>query len=134
MSTDAETPLAQLLQTAAYNGDVITVRRLMQEAVDPNSCDRWGRTALTLASQEGHLDVVEILIAAKASVDPWDEYSIFDTPLIAAAENGYLGIVQTLISAGANPRHHGGPSLTIAEHYARSNGHREISDYLSKLK
>jgi ankyrin repeat protein len=133
VSTDFEDPLELLLQTMAFNGDADMVTRLIMEGVDPNACDRWGRTALTLAARMGRLRVVERLLAAKACVDPHEANSVFDTPLICAAENGHFRIVQILICAGANPAHSGGYSQATAEFYARTSGHQEIADYLSRL-
>ena len=60
-----------------------------------------GTTALMSASFEGHLDIVQILLQAKAKPDLQDE--IGDTALLLAAMKGHSDIVQHLLECGANP-------------------------------
>ena len=55
--------------------------------------------ALTYASHEGHLDIVEALLAAGANKNGTDNYGY--TPLIRAARKGRVEILKTLLSAGA---------------------------------
>jgi ankyrin repeat protein len=121
------------LRTAAYNGDLVATRHLVVEGVDPNECDQWGRTALSLASGRGHLEVVQFLISSGALVDPYPEYSTFDTPLMAASEAGHLSVVKKLIECGADPRRHVGHAQATADFYARQNGHLSVHEYLSQF-
>ena len=60
-----------------------------------------GMTALMSASFEGHLDIVQILLQAKAKFDIQNECGF--TALLLAAMKGYSEIVQHLLECGANP-------------------------------
>jgi ankyrin repeat protein len=133
MEEDADDTPAGALRAAAYNGNLVTVRKLLDEAVDPNVCDQWGRTALSLAAKQGHIQVVKALLAGGAWVDPHEDYDTHETPLAAAAENGHAPIVEILIAAGANPMLHVGVTQATAEYYARINGHTDIFKYLLKV-
>ncbi len=63
--------------------------------------DDKGRTALNVASDSGHLDVVTVLLELGAdpniaSNDGW-------TPLNAALDNGHLDVFKLLLELGADP-------------------------------
>ena len=60
-----------------------------------------GLTALMCASLEGHLDIVQILLQAKAIPDLQNKDG--DTVLLIAATKGHSDIVQQLLECGANP-------------------------------
>jgi ankyrin repeat protein len=124
---------ATALRNASYHGDIVEVRRLLLEGVDPNVADEYGRTALSLAAGKGHIAVVDALVARDAWVDPHEDYDTYETPLMAAAANGYLEVVKKLVGAGANPSFHVGVAQRTAESYARTNGHADIVEYLSGL-
>ena len=66
-----------------------------------NGITIYGITALMLASFEGHLDIVQILLQAKAIPDLQNETG--DTALLLAAMKGHADIVQQLLECGANP-------------------------------
>lgn len=62
--------------------------------------DGYGETPLTLAAQKGYLEIVKVLIAAKADVNKTNKNGL--TPLIFATLNGHLEIVKALIAANAD--------------------------------
>lgn len=127
-----ETPL----MTASRSGSVAAVRALLARgaAVDARD-ERRGQTALIWAAAEGHADVVQALIAAKADVN--QRLPSGFTPLLFAVREGRLDVVRTLLEAGASAndtipaepgkrRGYGGrlPAMgTSALHLAVMNGH-----------
>ena len=92
------------LHTASKEGNTEEVVRLMSSLkVDVNSMTEyhsWNQsTPLIEAADNGHNDVVELLLEAGAAVNIGDKYGI--TPLIWAALNGNIDMVKLLLNAGA---------------------------------
>ena len=58
-----------------------------------------GATALIHAAAEGHVEILQMLIDAKANLDLKDKDGF--TALMRAAERGRMNMVQMLIDAGA---------------------------------
>lgn len=98
--------MSHLLLKAASTGDVATVRRLLDSGVDINyhSKDKQatGRTALSEAAIQGHLEVVRLLLERGANLD-WQDRAVGFTPLGWAANEGHESIVEALLEAGADP-------------------------------
>jgi hypothetical protein len=88
------------LFNAARRGDVATVKALLDKGVDVNTKFRYGATALSYASDKGHLEVVKLLLERKANANVKDTF-YGATPLIWAAQKGYAKIVEALLDAGA---------------------------------
>jgi len=61
-----------------------------------------GATALIHAAREGHIDVVQVLLAAGVTTDERDERG--HTALMMAAFDGHTTMVQALLAAGASTR------------------------------
>jgi len=59
-------PAALDLIIAANYDDAATVQALLAEGVDVNTRNKLGQTALMMASRDGHLDVVQALLAKGA--------------------------------------------------------------------
>lgn len=89
------------LHTYAAEGNVSGVKRLLKR-VDPNEKDERRRTALHWAAQEGHLEVIQCLVAAHADVNAADGLGF--TPLHIAAGEGESRIVEELLKAGASAK------------------------------
>ncbi|PHH61788.1 hypothetical protein CDD81_7952 [Ophiocordyceps australis] len=124
---DAHDTLLSLLWSAAANGKVSTIRTLIgSNKVDINALDNSGRTALALATTNGHPRVVELLLEtgkvdwnAKDKMNGW-------TPLEYAAYDGQTEVVQQLIrSCKCNDAHNVVLSLLWS---AAANG------YMSTIK
>lgn len=88
---------------AASTGDKIQLRKLIALGKDVNEKDRdsHGQTALHVAAETGDLEIVQMLIEAKADVNITDEYGA--TALMIAAQDNELEIARVLLEAGANP-------------------------------
>jgi serine/threonine-protein phosphatase 6 regulatory ankyrin repeat subunit B len=88
---------------------------------DVNAKASSGYTALMAASQNGHLEVVQALLAAKADANAKSRDD-GTTALIIASQKGHLKIVQALLAANAdvNARmNDGGTALMAASAFDR---------------
>jgi len=81
-------------------GDVEEVKDLLDRAVDVNTANVDGLTALHQACIDNNLDMVEFLLAAGADVDKEDNEGW--TPLHAAASLGFMSIASFLLTQGAD--------------------------------
>ncbi|KAF8456825.1 ankyrin repeat-containing domain protein, partial [Kalaharituber pfeilii] len=61
---------------------------------------RYDNIALQGASSNGHIEIVNLLLAAGADVNVQGRYS--DTALQGASSNGHIEIVKLLLAAGAD--------------------------------
>ena len=91
-------------------GNVDKVKEFLDNGYDPNiendsdvllNTPYYGETPLHIASEEGHKEIVEVLL--KHSADPniknrWD-----NTPLLMASFKGHKDIVELLLKHGADP-------------------------------
>ena len=110
---------------AARNGDATRLARLVEQGADVNALDRYGQTALMLASLYGHLDVVRKLVSVGAKLDCTAKYHL--SALMLATLNGRTQIAEILIEAGADttirgsgaPGFAGKTALDLAEHHGR---------------
>lgn len=106
------------LHSAAQHGDVEEVRRLLEQGYQLNLFDDLGKTPLHYAAMGGHLDVLNVLLAAGADVNAHDERVIGNTPLREVADTCSFEVAKILVDAGADPAIPGWMQLT-ALHKAR---------------
>jgi len=92
--------LKEELFAAVRQGDAAAVKALLDKGVDVNTKFRYDATALSYASDRGHLEVVKLLIERKADVNVKDTF-YGATPLIWAAQKGHAEIVRALLERGA---------------------------------
>ena len=85
---------------AAAEGDVDKLHQCFKLGASVNAKDHTGRTALHLASAEGHGAAVELLVGRRAELDIQDK--VGRVPLQEAMMNGHLEVVAILMKAGAN--------------------------------
>ena len=116
------------LRLAAGSGHTETVRYLVGlNKVDVNHKDTDGYTALLHAAEEGHPDVVEVLIDAGADIEVKDKHGL--SPLLVASEFGHLPIVKTLVRAGAGvcvADNRADTCLSLAAHYGHTKTVRAL--------
>ncbi|MES0490291.1 MAG: ankyrin repeat domain-containing protein [Leptospirales bacterium] len=93
---EGETPLLK----AAANGDVETVKLLLEHGADINAIDDRAESALLSASYLGHYELVKFLIENGANIENPGNKGY--TPLYVAAYKGYYNIVDLLLQKGAN--------------------------------
>ena len=112
------------LVLAIIDGDIGRAKALILAGADVHGARVRGneRTPLHYAASYGHIEIVQMLIAAGADVNA--EGGRSGTPLYLAANGGHLGIVEILLTAGAEvtPR----SDLNNPLRAATSHGHVEI--------
>jgi ankyrin repeat protein len=117
--------------TASMNGHLSIARKLVQHTGQEGleDRDRRGSTALFLAAQAGHAEVVTYLLSIGAN--PGSKDIIHKTTLITAVSGGHMGVVQALVhhlgKQGLDERD--GEGMT-ALHWAAIHGHEEVAVFL----
>ena len=112
---------------ACYYGDTEAARKLLAAGTYVNAKNEEGVTALSYASNRGHLDIVKILLANNADVNV--RSNIGSTPLMNAAHKGHLQIVSLLIANGADVNCQSNEGTTPLMG-AAANGYKEIVEIL----
>lgn len=85
---------------AAKNGELESLKQMLDQGADMFSVDKYGFTALMKASEQGHLDVVKFLVERGADVN---QKNLLDwTALCYAATRRKLPVVQFLVENGAD--------------------------------
>ncbi len=111
------------LLTSTVDGDLDIVKALISIGINVNEYREkgvWnsrGRTALIISIQEGHLEIVKILLKNNPDPNLRDEDS-GTTPLISAIRSQNIEIVFLLLAAGADINrkdNQGNTALTLAK-------------------
>jgi ankyrin repeat protein len=116
------------LHVAAEEGDVAGVRAALVQDIDVDALDGNGRTALHLAALNGHVKVVELLLAApgidvNAQISNGPDKG--QTALHLAAANGHLEVVELLLRYITDVNVQDECGMT-ALHWAAGNGHVDV--------
>jgi class 3 adenylate cyclase len=89
----------RFIQAAAFN-DSKKLLNFLHAGFDVDSCDQAGRSALHLASSEGNLDSVKVLLKCKANVNIRDKTG--NRPIHEAWLGGHKAVIEALVKGGAN--------------------------------
>ncbi|KAJ7581693.1 hypothetical protein C8J56DRAFT_250116 [Mycena floridula] len=100
---------------------------LLQDPTHATSIDEKGYTPLSYAVQQGHSDIVQLLLDKNADPDACNKYQ--RTPLSYAAEEGHSNIVQLLLDKNADP-HACDEYQRTPLSYAAEEGHSDIVQLL----
>jgi len=115
--------LAQDFLTAAEQGQLETLKKCLDNAVDINVTNRQGRTAIINASLNKHYECVSFLISAGADIDKQDQTCF--NPFLLSCLNNDLTLLRLVLPANPNLdllTRFGGVGITPAS----EKGHVEI--------
>src|SRR3954466_7334620 len=76
------------------------VTALIKRGFDPDTSDQEGNTLLMIAAKEGSAGVAKQLLAARAKVEPRNEFG--ESALMMAAIKGNVEITRALVERGAS--------------------------------
>lgn len=119
-----------ILFTAAKDGNVDLVQKILDIGIDVNISNEHTKSPLHIAASKGQTEVVKLLIEKGASIDK-TESKFGSTPLALAALFNYTETVKVLLEHKADPnicnRHGMGPL-----YHAALNGNKEMLELLVK--
>lgn len=92
---------AETLRAAATEGNLTEIKACIEAQVDVNDASRYGVTALSLACDHGHAEVVDALLAAGANPNVKDSFYGF-TPISWAVMRKSPRIVELLLAKGVD--------------------------------
>ena len=119
------------LHIAASEGDLHKIKTLSFQAEDIRQISNPnGYSALHIAARQGHVDIVEYLLAQGIEVDLQDRRG--HTALHLAVWGQHEDIVDLLISHGANANHNKGQGQVTPLHVAAKRGNKVIAEKLLK--
>jgi ankyrin repeat protein len=120
-------------ERAVKGGDLASLASQIAAGADVDAIDRFGQSALMIASQRGHLEVVRLLIEAGADLDRTAKFGLSATML--AVVNGHELVARELGAAGAEIRTVGsgapGFARKTAAALARDRGLDALAEALS---
>lgn len=83
-----------------WTGHLSSVQACILDGIDIDSLDKYGKTALHAAVIKGSIQLVHLLLANFANVQPFDVLG--QTPLRVAVKDNHVGIARALLEYGAN--------------------------------
>ena len=98
---EAEVEEDRKLISASRHNDLVALEDLLSRPRNPNVADTDGRSPLHYGAQNGHVEVMRLLLEAGATRDARDTKTQRATPLMLAAASGHTDSVDLLLQAGA---------------------------------
>ncbi|KKQ49827.1 MAG: hypothetical protein US69_C0002G0102 [candidate division TM6 bacterium GW2011_GWF2_38_10] len=92
--------LRQPLHIAAHNGDITTVKKLINQGANVNSKDNKNATPMHYAAHKNHTEIIALLAKHGAQIDSVDDKNF--NPLCVAARYGNTESVELLYNLGAD--------------------------------
>ncbi|MEZ5364736.1 MAG: ankyrin repeat domain-containing protein [Bryobacterales bacterium] len=121
-------------ESAAKEGDIKTLSRLLRDGYDIDKRDGFGQTALMRAAHAGKCGVVEWLIANGAELNHTSKFGL--TALMLSVIAGYPQVARVLAKAGADKTIEGtgapGFAGKTAADLAAARGDRGLEQYLRR--
>jgi ankyrin repeat protein len=121
------------LHWAAVSGKTELARALLDEnshqLANVRAVTERGKTALHLAAENNHLEIVSLLLARGAEIEATSDG--YWTPLLNAAQNGHDRVVELLLEKEANVNARTSSGMT-ALHWAAENGHLGVVQSILK--
>ena len=99
------------------------IKRLLDAGADKNTQDNFGNSAIHVAAEKGHVDVVRLLLENGADMDVQDNCS--NTAISKAAEKGHVDVVRLLLEKRADMDAQDKKGNT-AMSKAAENGHKDV--------
>ncbi len=122
--------LQRMALDAARQGDMETLRPMLEAGMPVNLADEKGNSLLMLAAYHGHPETARLLLGHGAEADRRNDRN--QTPLAGVAFKGHLELAELLLEAGADPMaDQGGGRMPI--HFAAMFGHAEIVRLLEEI-
>lgn len=116
---------------AVVNGDFGLVRQMIQEGIDVDMASHTtNRTALYVAAEYGHLDILQYLLQKGADKDKTTKKGA--TALHVAVMMGHFDVVQYLLDHGADIMKTMNEGITLL-HLATYRGHAEVVSCLMRF-
>ena len=116
------------LRTAAMDGYLIRVERLLLDGVSPEAADERGVTPLHLAAKNGHREVVAFLLNHGAPMDHIRQDGV--TPIFLAAQEGHRDIVALFLGKGAEVNQQARVGSVTLLHLGAYRGDQEMVSLL----
>ena len=89
-------------QVVEDDDNVDIVKLLLENGLNPNN-EKYSVKPLYIASENGALENIKVLINAGADIDHKSRDYLGMTALMIASQNNHLDVVELLLDAGANP-------------------------------
>ena len=90
----------QKIVSVSRDNNLVALEQLLQQPRNPNEANNDGKTPLFHAAEQGHVQVMELLLEAGAKTDE-PEVARGQTPMFTAAQKGHLAAVRFLAEVGA---------------------------------